>query len=38
MELSILARIEKEIGLGIPIQDLFDLVIGTSTGELQSFT
>ncbi len=32
VELAILSRIEKVIGLGIPIQDLFDLVIGTSTG------
>lgn len=32
VELSILSEIEKMIGLGIKIQDLFDLVVGTSTG------
>ncbi|KAK0628303.1 hypothetical protein B0T17DRAFT_149884 [Bombardia bombarda] len=32
VELAILAEIEKAIGLQIRIQDLFDLVIGTSTG------
>lgn len=32
VELAILSEIQKTVGLGIPIQDLFDLVIGTSTG------
>ena len=32
VELAILTEIEKAIGLGIRIQDLFDLVVGTSTG------
>ncbi|KAK4218924.1 hypothetical protein QBC37DRAFT_164801 [Rhypophila decipiens] len=32
VELAILNEIEKTIGLGIKIQDLFDLVVGTSTG------
>ena len=32
VELKILARIQEEVGFGIKIQDLFDLVIGTSTG------
>ncbi|KAH7173285.1 uncharacterized protein B0J16DRAFT_405679 [Fusarium flagelliforme] len=34
IELVILSKIEKEVGLGIRIQELFDLVIGTSTGGL----
>ncbi|KAJ3460552.1 hypothetical protein MRS44_011419 [Fusarium solani] len=34
VELVILAKIEKAVGFGIRIQDLFDLVIGTSTGGL----
>lgn len=33
VELVMLAEIEKAVGFGIRIQDLFDLVIGTSTGE-----
>lgn len=32
VELKILFRIQEEVGFGIKIQDLFDLVIGTSTG------
>ena len=28
----ILKKIVSEVGFGIPIQELFDLVIGTSTG------
>ncbi|KAK3941958.1 hypothetical protein QBC46DRAFT_352819 [Diplogelasinospora grovesii] len=32
VELAILAEIEKAVGLGIRIQELFDLVVGTSTG------
>lgn len=27
-----LDALEKQVGYGIPIQELFDLVIGTSTG------
>ncbi|KAJ3538427.1 hypothetical protein NM208_g5905 [Fusarium decemcellulare] len=34
VELAILGEIEKAVGFGIRIQDLFDLVIGTSTGGL----
>ena len=32
-ELAILAEIERRVGLGIPIRDMFDLIVGTSTGE-----
>lgn len=32
VELALLQAIEKEVGLGITINELFDLVIGTSTG------
>jgi len=32
VELMILTRLIEEIGFSIPIQQLFDLVIGTSTG------
>lgn len=32
MELCILQKIVAEVGFGIPIQELFDLAIGTSTG------
>ncbi|KAM7201004.1 hypothetical protein V8F20_005013 [Naviculisporaceae sp. PSN 640] len=32
VELVILSEIQKTVGLGIPIQDLFDLALGTSTG------
>ena len=35
VELKILFRIQEEVGFGIKIQDLFDLVIGTSTGMFQ---
>ncbi|KAI0902824.1 hypothetical protein F4823DRAFT_629883 [Ustulina deusta] len=31
-ELAILTEIEREVKMGIRIQDLFDLVVGTSTG------
>lgn len=31
-ELVILTEIERQVGMGIRIQELFDLVIGTSTG------
>ena len=33
IELVILAEVERRVGLGIPIRDMFDLVVGTSTGE-----
>ena len=33
VELAILAEIERRMGLGIPIRDSFDLIVGTSTGE-----
>jgi hypothetical protein len=33
VELAILQEIEDRVGLGVPIRDLFDLVVGTSTGE-----
>jgi len=36
VELNILAEIENAIGLGIRIQELFDLVIGTTTGRFGS--
>ena len=32
MELVMLRRIESEVGFDIPVQELFDLAIGTSTG------
>ncbi|KAK6208480.1 hypothetical protein LQW54_006826 [Pestalotiopsis sp. IQ-011] len=32
-ELMILSEIERQVGLGVRIQELFDLVIGTSTGQ-----
>jgi hypothetical protein len=32
IELSILERLEQRVGLRILIRDLFDLIIGTSTG------
>ncbi|KAH7382108.1 hypothetical protein BKA64DRAFT_713345 [Cadophora sp. MPI-SDFR-AT-0126] len=32
LELMILRKVVNEVGLGIPIQELFDLAIGTSTG------
>jgi patatin-like phospholipase/acyl hydrolase len=33
VELAILREIEDRVGLGVPIRDLFDLIVGTSTGE-----
>lgn len=33
VELRILGELMREIGYQIPIQELFDLVVGTSTGE-----
>ena len=32
LELTILQKILDEVGFDIPIQELFDLAIGTSTG------
>ena len=32
LELVILQEIANAVGFGIPIQELFDLTIGTSTG------
>jgi hypothetical protein len=32
VELKILSKIEEAVGFGIKIQELFDLVVGTSTG------
>jgi len=32
VELALLRSLEKEIGLGIQISELFDLIVGTSTG------
>jgi hypothetical protein len=34
VELALLRSLEKEIGLGIQISELFDLIVGTSTGTL----
>jgi patatin-like phospholipase/acyl hydrolase len=34
VELALLQALEKEVGLGVPISELFDLVVGTSTGTL----
>ena len=33
VELAILAELERRVGLGIPIRDMFDLIVGTSTGK-----
>lgn len=35
VELALLRALEKEIGLGVSISEMFDLVVGTSTGILQ---
>jgi hypothetical protein len=35
VELALLRTLEKEIGLGVQISELFDLVVGTSTGMLE---
>jgi patatin-like phospholipase/acyl hydrolase len=32
VELALLQSLDATVGLGIPIRDLFDLIIGTSTG------
>lgn len=32
VELALLQSLDTAVGLGIPIRDLFDLIIGTSTG------
>ncbi len=37
IELTILRQIIEEVGHGIPIQELFDLAIGTSTGKKLKF-
>jgi len=34
VELALLRSLEKEVGLGIQIRELFDLIVGTSTGTL----
>lgn len=34
LELAVLKKVEERIGLGLPIRDFFDLIVGTSTGEL----
>lgn len=33
LEIAILLKIEERIGLGLPIREFFDLIIGTSTGK-----
>lgn len=33
VELTILERLEKQIGLGVPLGQFFDLIVGTSAGE-----
>ena len=33
VELAILAQIERRVALGVPVRDLFDLIVGTSTGK-----
>ena len=33
VQLEILRRLEAEIGLGLPITDFVDLIVGTSSGE-----
>ena len=35
IELALLENLELRIGLGVPIRDFFDLIIGTSTGQIQ---
>jgi hypothetical protein len=32
LEIAMLLKLEERIGLGLPIQEFFDLIIGTSTG------
>jgi len=34
LELTILQKVVDEVGFDLPIQELFDLAIGTSTGGL----
>jgi hypothetical protein len=36
VELAVLRSLEKGVGLGIQISELFDLVVGTSTGTLEN--
>ena len=33
LELVVLQKVLDEVGFGLPIQELFDLAIGTSTGK-----
>lgn len=33
LELALLKKVEERIGLGLPIKEFFDLIVGTSTGE-----
>lgn len=33
LEIAILLKLEERIGLGLPIREFFDLIIGTSTGK-----
>ena len=35
IELAILEQVERRVGLGMPIRDLFDLIVGTSTGQFR---
>lgn len=33
IELALLEELDAKVGLGIPVRDLFDLIVGTSTGK-----
>ena len=35
VELALVKAIEREVGIGIEIGEMFDLVVGTSTGMIQ---
>ena len=35
VELAILGELEQRVGLDVPIAELFDLIVGTSTGEYE---
>ncbi len=37
IELALLEKLHSRIGLDVPLQDFFDLVMGTSTGKLEYF-
>ena len=37
VELAILAEIERRVGLGISIREMFDVIVGTSTVELLKY-